>query len=118
MSPFQLLQQAEGVIRGLSCVLRVCQRGSRNGCDFCRTLEAAVRWCVELQLALLHVDWPEAMLRWPDCAPEADPSTGGLLFRGLRVRMGMAFGRAQHRKPLNTGGCSRRCQAVPPFQAS
>ncbi|CAL8470951.1 g10493 [Coccomyxa elongata] len=67
------------------------------------TLEAAVRWCVELQLALLHVDWPEAMLRWPDCAPETDPSTGTLLFRGLRVRMGMAFGRAQHRKPLNTG---------------
>ncbi|EIE20201.1 hypothetical protein COCSUDRAFT_67530 [Coccomyxa subellipsoidea C-169] len=67
------------------------------------TLEAAVRWCAELQLALLDLDWPESILRWPDCAPEADASTGGLLFRGLRVRMGMAFGRAQHRKPLNTG---------------
>ncbi len=62
-----------------------------------------MRWCAELQLALLDLDWPESILRWPDCAPEADASTGGLLFRGLRVRMGMAFGRAQHRKPLNTG---------------
>lgn len=62
-----------------------------------------MRWCAEVQLALLAVEWPEAMLRWPDCAAEADPSTGALIFRGLRVRMGMAFGRAQHRKPLNTG---------------
>ena len=30
-------------------------------------------------------------------------ATGALLWRGLRVRMGMAFGRAEHRKPLNTG---------------
>jgi hypothetical protein len=63
-----------------------------------------VRWSVALQLELLMVEWPETLLRWPDCAPEQDPANpGSLLWRGLRVRCGMAFGRAQHRKPLNTG---------------
>jgi hypothetical protein len=56
-----------------------------------------------MQLELLHAEWPEELLTWPDCAREVDPTTGSLLYRGLRVRMGMAFGRAQHRKPLNTG---------------
>ena len=68
-----------------------------------RELEAAVRWCVALQEELLRLDWPEALLDWAECAPERDASGGALLWRGLRVRMGMAFGRAEHRKPRNTG---------------
>ncbi len=68
-----------------------------------RALEAAVRWCVALQEELLRLDWPPALLEWAECAPEADPATGALLWRGLRVRMGMAFGHVEHRKPLNTG---------------
>lgn len=73
-----------------------------------RTLEGAVRWCCALQLELLALDWPPALLAWLDCAPEADASTGALVSRGLRVRAGVAFGAAQHRKPLNTGARGRK----------
>lgn len=79
-----------------------------------RTLEAAVRWCAAMQLELMQTEWPEALLKWPDCAPEVDHTTGALLYRGLRVRMGMAFGRAQHRKPLNTGEQSLFHGFIPP----
>ena len=62
-----------------------------------------MRWCVAAQYALLDVPWPEALLKLPDCAPETDPVTGRLSFRGLRIRMGASFGSGLIRKPLNTG---------------
>ena len=62
-----------------------------------------MRWCVAAQYALLDIQWPEALLKLPDCAPETDPSTGQLSFRGLRIRMGASFGSGLIRKPLNTG---------------
>ena len=62
-----------------------------------------MRWCVAAQYALLDIQWPEALLKLPDCAPETDPSTGRLSFRGLRIRMGASFGSGLIRKPLNTG---------------
>lgn len=72
-----------------------------------RSLEGAVRWCCALQLELLALDWPPALLAWPDCAAEVDTASGTLINRGLRVRAGVAFGAAQHRKPLNTGACGQ-----------
>ena len=68
-----------------------------------------MRWCCALQDALLRLDWPATLLDWAECAPAHDEATGALLWRGLRVRMGMAFGRAEHRKPLNTGAAPAPC---------
>ena len=89
----------------------------------CRRLEEAVRWSAAVQKALLGMNWPETLLQWGDCQPTRDPNTGALLWRGLRVRMGMSWGRPSYKKPLNTGaltvascvheGCERHC--VPGF---
>jgi class 3 adenylate cyclase len=53
----------------------------------------ALRWCAEAQVALLGVDWPEALLAHPGAGVEVD---GGMeervVFRGLRVRMGVHVG--------------------------
>lgn len=32
-----------------------------------------------------------------------DPETGALVWRGLRIRMGMSYGKINNKKPLNTG---------------
>lgn len=69
----------------------------------CRRLEEAVRWSAAVQQALLGMNWPEALLQWGDCQPIKDPDTGALLWRGLRVRMGMSWGQPSYKKPLNTG---------------
>lgn len=69
----------------------------------CRRLEEAVRWSAAVQKALLGMNWPEALLQWGDCQPIKDPDTGALLWRGLRVRMGMSWGQPSYKKPLNTG---------------
>ncbi|DBA77690.1 TPA: hypothetical protein ACH3X2_008392 [Trebouxia sp. C0005] len=68
-----------------------------------RRLEEAVRWSAAVQKALLGMNWPETLLQWGDCQPTRDPNTGALLWRGLRVRMGMSWGRPSYKKPLNTG---------------
>lgn len=68
-------------------------------------LEMAVRWSCALQLRLLDRAWPPELLKLDECAPVEDIN-GSLLWRGLRVRVGMAYGRPDQRKPLNTGaGC-------------
>lgn len=69
----------------------------------CRAFADAVRWCAALQHALLQLNWPAAVLSWPECAEQRSPHTGALLWRGLRMRIGLAYGRPQYRKPLNTG---------------
>ena len=66
-------------------------------------LEMAVRWACALQLRLLDRAWPPELLQWEECAPVEGGQ--GWLWRGLRVRVGMAFGRPDQRKPLNTGVC-------------
>ena len=72
-------------------------------CNLCRSLEKAVRWCAAAQVALLDTQWPEALLKLPDCAPETEPLFRKLIFKGLRIRMGASFGSGLIRKPLNTG---------------
>ncbi len=72
-------------------------------------LELAVRYCCAVQLQLLDLPWPSTVLEWPECIPQYS-TNGRLLFRGLRLRMGLTWGRADSRKPLNTG--VRGCCAV------
>lgn len=50
----------------------------------------------------MQLDWDPAVLQWEECAPQSDAS-GQLLWRGLRVKVGMVFGTPTLRKPLNTG---------------
>jgi len=49
---------------------------------------AAVRWCLRFQEALLDCPWPEPLLEHPEAAGVRD-AEGRLLWRGLRVRMGV-----------------------------
>ncbi len=46
--------------------------------------------------------WPEELLRMDECAPIYG-SSGELIWAGLRVRVGMAYGYVSSKKPLNTG---------------
>lgn len=56
-----------------------------------------------MQKELLLISWPEGLMQWVDCREQRDLNTGAVIWRGLRVRMGMAFGRPAYKKPLNTG---------------
>ncbi len=64
----------------------------------------AVRWCLDVQLALLDVDWPDALYKHPDAVVVASPERkGAFLWRGLRVRMGVHFGEPKAEKdPITT----------------
>jgi hypothetical protein len=75
-----------------------------------------VRWAAVLQKELLGVAWPEVVLEWPECAETYFRHISGeetLIWKGLRVRIGMACGKPQYRKPLNTG-CFQTCQPPAP----
>jgi len=61
----------------------------------------AVRWCLEVQEALLKAPWPEELLAQPEAAEERGPQ--GLLYRGLRVRMGVHVGEPELRADPRTG---------------
>lgn len=79
----------------------------------CRRLEQAVRWSAAVQRELLEMSWPETLLQWSDCQPQQDPNTGALIWRGLRVRMGISWGRPSYKKPLNTGMHTLCCWPQP-----
>lgn len=51
----------------------------------------AIMWAAEVQLKLLEVDWPEKIYEHPDAKIEHGPD-GELLYRGLKVRMGIHTG--------------------------
>lgn len=57
------------------------------------TADAAVAACVEAQCALVGAPWEPAILTH-DAASEVRSDHGGVLFRGLRVRMGVHLGPA------------------------
>ncbi|HYO73243.1 MAG TPA: adenylate/guanylate cyclase domain-containing protein, partial [Archangium sp.] len=61
----------------------------------------AVRWCLEVQQALVRAPWPEELLSEPDAAEEKGP--GGWVYRGLRVRMGVHLGEPECRRDGQTG---------------
>jgi class 3 adenylate cyclase len=64
----------------------------------------AVRWCLDVQLALLEVEWPSALYAHPDAVVVQHPENKqSVLFRGLRVRMGVHFGEPRaERDPITT----------------
>jgi serine/threonine protein kinase len=73
----------------------VLPRGSGEG-TFCMAFAdplQAVRWCAAVQRGLLDVDWPQRLV---DCEAAAEVFGNGadnrVVFRGLRVRMGMHVG--------------------------
>lgn len=85
-----------------------------------RDLPDALRCCCSLQRALLGAQWPARLLECSACAPVSTRSVhqngdfgmanaavmdeqAELLWRGLRVRVGIAYGKVDHKKPLCTG---------------
>ena len=53
----------------------------------------ALEWCMEAQHALVNaVEWPEALLNHPGAAEEWGDSDERIVFKGLRVRMGVHVG--------------------------
>ena len=61
----------------------------------------AVRWCLEVQEALVRAPWPEELLSQEDAAVEQ--GARGPLHRGLRVRMGVHVGEPECRIDERTG---------------
>jgi tetratricopeptide (TPR) repeat protein len=63
--------------------------------------EEALRWCLDVQRALVQVEWPKALLKQPE-AGVVLREDGAPLFRGLRVRMGMHVGEPAVRRDPRT----------------
>jgi predicted ATPase/class 3 adenylate cyclase len=61
----------------------------------------AVRWCLDVQEVLLDAPWPEEILREPEAAEVR--GEGSVLYRGLRVRMGVHVGEPERRLNSRTG---------------
>ncbi len=88
--------------KGYEAILIGDQRGRKRGSDegaFCvvfSNASDALSWCSEVQEALLAEQWPERILEH-HYAKEEWSSDGqpAMLFRGLRVRMGVHVGEAQ-----------------------
>jgi class 3 adenylate cyclase len=70
------------------------ERNSGEG-SFCMVFHSTVEalsWCNDVQRALLAVDWPEALLAHPGAAETWGDTDDRILFKGLRVRMGVHAG--------------------------
>ena len=67
--------------------------------------EAAARFCLRLQLVLLHAPWPAGLLKAPHAAPQATRHQGAVvtLWRGLRVACGFHFGAVAPVLDMDTG---------------
>ncbi len=65
-----------------------------------------------VQRELLSLPWPDPILSWQECAEVVSQETGELVWRGLRVRMGMAYGLPTSKAPLNTGKAEARGAAL------
>ncbi len=61
----------------------------------------ALRWCLDVQEALLRVPWPAELLEHAEASEKRGPR--GLLHRGLRVRMGLHVGEPECRVDPRTG---------------
>jgi adenylate cyclase len=56
-----------------------------------RTVNEALRWCLDIQVKLLDCDWPTELIETNDCKPVYGENNE-LLYRGLSVRMGIHYG--------------------------
>eukprot|EP01064_Diplonema_japonicum_P026885 TRINITY_DN3848_c0_g1_i2.p1 TRINITY_DN3848_c0_g1~~TRINITY_DN3848_c0_g1_i2.p1 ORF type:complete len:1731 (+),score=385.11 TRINITY_DN3848_c0_g1_i2:32-5194(+) len=61
----------------------------------------AMRWCLYMQEMLLNLDYPKSLLKNPDARPETKRNT--LIWRGLRVRMGIHVGTPRCETDPTTG---------------
>lgn len=61
----------------------------------------AILWCVRVQRAMLGCDWPRQILSQIDGSEQLDDE-GRVIFRGLRVRMGIHWGRVNCRRNPTT----------------
>ncbi|WIA30200.1 hypothetical protein OEZ86_000292, partial [Tetradesmus obliquus] len=63
----------------------------------------AVQWCLAVQEALLYAHWPASVLSHPGFEQVLDPASGLPLFRGPRLRMGLAEGQPNSVVPDHNG---------------
>ncbi len=70
----------------------------------------ALRWCTETQNALLSITWPQSLLEHPGAIEEHDVKDERVIFRGLRVRMGVHAGHPRVARDAIT----RRVQYIGP----
>lgn len=68
-----------------------------------RSLIDAVTWACHVQKNMLSLEWPPALLAMPGCQVVRGTS-GEPVWRGLRMRMGIAYGFVNVKKPMNTTG--------------
>ncbi len=62
----------------------------------------AITWCLRVQQELLDLGWPDALLEQPEAATVRG-ADGTLLWRGLRVRMGVHTGEPSSAEDPRTG---------------
>lgn len=62
----------------------------------------AIMFCVAAQASLVRTEWPDALSASPHSKEELD-SNGALIYRGLRVRMGVHTGSPKHQPDPVTG---------------
>ncbi len=61
----------------------------------------ALEWCIEAQQELVAADWPEELVKHEGAAEEWGDTDDRVIFKGLRVRMGVHVGKAQQvRDPM------------------
>lgn len=65
------------------------------------SLKNAILWAGHVHVELLGLNWPERLLNLEECKTEI--LDGKTIYRGLRVKIGMAHGRVTGRRPLSTG---------------
>ena len=63
----------------------------------------AVKWCLDVQESLLTVSWPEALYSHEKSTIVESKRSGKLLYRGLRVRMGIHTGHPSAEEDPVTG---------------
>jgi class 3 adenylate cyclase len=84
--------------------------GEGSFCVAFQDTSKALEWCMTVQEHLMQVDWPKGLLQHPAAAEEWGDTDDRLIFRGLRVRMGVHVG--EPRKLFNA--MSRRAEYVGP----
>ncbi|CAD7695706.1 unnamed protein product, partial [Ostreobium quekettii] len=68
-----------------------------------RQLDKAICWGAHMQVEMLQLNWPAELLEMEQCRAETNPSLGTVIWKGLRIRMGMVYGDPGQRQPLKTG---------------
>jgi class 3 adenylate cyclase len=69
-----------------------------------KSFKNAVGFAVTIQSDLMDLEYPAVLLEAVEFAEERVESDDALLYRGLRVKIGMAHGRASMKKPIRSTG--------------